>query len=54
MEKESVVEPQEKKAPVVLNDCGAASVVTRGLFLLWPWFENSPPPFNHYCPVCGS
>ena len=34
-------------------DCGTASVVTRGDIYMWPWFEESPPPFNRYCAVCS-
>jgi hypothetical protein len=48
------VEAPEEKPVVVLNDCGAVSEVTRGQYALWPWTEITPPPFDHYCPVCTS
>lgn len=52
-EKETAVNAQETEPSVVLlTDCGAASDVTRGQYLLWPWFENSEPPFDRYCAVC--
>jgi hypothetical protein len=50
--------PCDKVEPVssdndVMQDMGAASQVTRGMAIEWPWYENSAPPFNHtYCPTC--
>ncbi len=35
-----------------LQDMGAASQVTRGDIIRWPWLENSPAPFNHVCVLC--
>ena len=38
----------------LLEDCGSVTGATRGVITEWPWYEMSAPPFNHYCPVCGS
>jgi hypothetical protein len=37
----------------LIKDMGSVSMITRGMILQYPWFENSAPPFDRtYCPTC--
>ena len=45
------IEPQSGNS-VELIDCGAASEVTRGDFIQWPWYEAGSPPFIYICRNC--
>lgn len=37
----------------LIKEIAVASKVTRGSPILWPWLENSAPPFDRmYCPSC--
>ena len=47
---EDTREVQEVK--LGLRDLGAVSEQTRGDIYKWPWYENTPPPFSHICPIC--
>jgi hypothetical protein len=42
----------EVRDTLILSDEGAVSQVTRGDALMWPWYEQAVPPFNHWCPIC--
>lgn len=38
---------------VELRDCGAATEVTKGDFIEWPYLEAGSPPYIYLCPECG-
>lgn len=42
----------ETKESLTPLDQGAASKVTHGDAVQWPFFEQGTPPFNHWCPDC--
>ena len=44
--------PELPSDPLEIKDMGAATAITRGSPLLYPWFEIGPPPYNHFCPIC--
>jgi hypothetical protein len=43
---------QDHHEVLVIQDAGAASKMTRGTAIEFPWLEIGPPPFNHWCPSC--
>ena len=43
---------QDRREVLGIQDTGIASKMTRGTALEFPWTENAPPPFNHWCPSC--
>jgi hypothetical protein len=42
----------EENPPIEVILLGQASKVTRGSYILFPWFEPSPPPYDRRCPTC--
>jgi hypothetical protein len=42
----------ELKPVLEWKDRGAASQLTRGSPIQYPWFEMSAPPYNRQCPIC--